>query len=81
MVAEAVAPSRFERNPAPPPSEQLRAPNARLSPPMNCHAKRLECVQLAGAVVRHGRFESGSELHALQTLRAIRLPRPPPETP
>src|ERR1035437_1920809 len=40
---------------------------------MNCPAKRLECVQLAGAVVRHGRPESGSKLHALQTLRAIRL--------
>jgi hypothetical protein len=40
---------------------------------MNCHAKRLECVQLAGAVVRRGGFESGSKLHALQTLRAVRL--------
>jgi len=42
---------------------------------MNCHAKRLECVQLAGAVARQGWFESGSELHALQTLRANRLRR------
>jgi hypothetical protein len=40
---------------------------------MNGHAKRLECAQLAGAVVRQGGFESGSKLHALQTLRAIRL--------
>ena len=40
---------------------------------MNCHAKRLECVQLAGAVIRQGRFESGSKLHALQTLHAVRL--------
>jgi hypothetical protein len=40
---------------------------------MNWHAKRLECVQLAGAVVRRGWFESGSKLHALQTLRAVRL--------
>src|ERR1035438_3120859 len=40
---------------------------------MNCHAKRLECVQLAGAVVRRGWSESGSKLHALQTLRAVRL--------
>ena|ERR1035437_153513 len=40
---------------------------------MNCHAKRLECVQLAGAVVRRGWFKSGSKLHALQTLRAVRL--------
>ena len=36
-------------------------------------AKRLECVQLAGAFVRRGRLESGSKLHALQTLRAVRL--------
>src|ERR1017187_9796574 len=40
---------------------------------MNCHAKRLECVQLAGAVVRRWWSESGSKLHALQTLRAVRL--------
>ena len=51
---------------------------------MNCHAKRLEYVQLvhppqccyggrAGAVVRRGWSESGSKLHALQTLRAVRL--------
>ena len=33
------------------------------------NAKRLECVQLAGAVVKRGRGESGSKLHALQTLR------------
>src|ERR1017187_4783807 len=37
------------------------------------HAKRLECVQLAGAVIRRGCFESGGKLHALQTLRAVRL--------
>jgi hypothetical protein len=35
---------------------------------MNYHAKRLECVLLAGAVVKRGRAESGSKLHALQTL-------------
>jgi hypothetical protein len=40
---------------------------------MNCHAKRMECVQLAGAVVKRGRLKSGSKLHALQTLRAVRL--------
>src|ERR1035438_4417202 len=51
---------------------------------MNCPAKRLEYVQLvhppqccyegrAGAVVRRGWSESGSKLHALQTLRAVRL--------
>ena len=34
------------------------------------NAKRLECVQLAGAIVARGRAESGSKLHALQTLRA-----------
>jgi hypothetical protein len=34
------------------------------------NAKRLECVQLAGAFVKRGRAESGSKLHALQTLRA-----------
>src|ERR1035438_9528132 len=38
---------------------------------MNCHAKRLECDQLAGAVLRWRRLESGSKLHALQTLRAV----------
>jgi len=37
-------------------------------------AKRLECVQLAGAVVRRGRSESGSKLHALQTLRDTGMP-------
>jgi hypothetical protein len=38
----------------------------------NGHAKRLECVQLAGAVAGRGWLESGSKLHALQTLRAVR---------
>jgi hypothetical protein len=42
---------------------------------MNCHAKRMECVQLAGAVVRRGvvwkREQAGRTLH---TLRAVRLP-------
>ena len=33
-------------------------------------AKRMECVQLAGAIAKGGRPESGSKLHALQTLRA-----------
>jgi len=33
-------------------------------------AKRLECVQLAGAFEWPGAYESGSKLHALQTLRA-----------
>jgi len=47
---------------------------------MNCHAKRLECVQLvhptqgyggqAAAVVRQRWLENGSKLRALQTLRA-----------
>src|ERR1035441_4338401 len=40
---------------------------------MDCHAKRLECVQLAGAVVRRWWSVSGSKLRALQTLRAVRL--------
>jgi len=52
---------------------------------MNCHAKRMECVQLlhppqrccggrAGAVLTHGGVESGSKkLHAVQTLRAVQL--------
>src|SRR5260221_676122 len=35
----------------------------------NC-AKRMECVQLAGAVARAGWSKSGSKLHALHTLRA-----------
>ena len=39
----------------------------------NRHAKRLECDQHAGAVVRRGWLESGNKLHALQTLRAGRL--------
>jgi hypothetical protein len=34
------------------------------------NAKRLEYVQLAGAVVKRGCAESGSKLRALQTLRA-----------
>ena len=54
MVAKSVAPSRCVRNAAQPPSEQPRTPNASFNSPMNCHAKRLECVQLAGAVVRRG---------------------------
>src|ERR1039458_1128273 len=37
----------------------------------DCHAKRLECDQLAGAVVCWRWLESGSKLHALQTLRAV----------
>jgi cytochrome c oxidase assembly protein subunit 15 len=37
-------------------------------PQPNC-AQRLECAQLAGAIGRRGRFESGSKLHTLQTLR------------
>ena len=35
-----------------------------------CSAKRLECVQLAGAIVKRGHSKSGSKLRALQTLRA-----------
>ena len=31
------------------------------------------CVQLAGAVTRRRKLESGSKLRALQTLRAVRL--------
>ena len=38
-------------------------------------AKRLECVQLAGAFGLAGASESGSKLHALQTLAR---PRPLP---
>jgi hypothetical protein len=37
-------------------------------------AKRLECVQLAGAIVKRDRAESGSKLRALQTLRARERP-------
>ena len=39
---------------------------------MNYHSKRMECVQLAGAVIRQRRLESGSKLPALQTLRAAK---------
>ena len=38
-------------------------------------AKRMECVELAPAVGCVARFESGSKLHALHTLRET---RPPP---
>ncbi len=34
----------------------------------------MACVQHAGAIVKRGRAESGSELHALQTLRAEERP-------
>src|SRR5438445_3915281 len=37
----------------------------------SCLAKRMECVELAPAVGCVARFESGSKLHALHTLRAI----------
>jgi hypothetical protein len=40
---------------------------------MNCRAKRLECVQLAGAFERCRVPDSGSKLDALQTLRALRM--------
>src|SRR5213592_385093 len=39
----------------------------------SCFAKRMECVELAPAVRCVARFESGSKLHALHTLRAVRL--------
>jgi hypothetical protein len=42
-------------------------------PGMNFRAKRLECVQLAGAIGKAGHPKSGSKLRALQTLRAVRL--------
>jgi len=35
-------------------------------------AKRMECVQLAGAFELAGPYESGSKLHAVQTLRGSR---------
>src|SRR5436309_10550314 len=37
----------------------------------SCFAKRMECVELAPAVRCVARFESGSKLHALHTLRAV----------
>ena len=40
---------------------------------VNRHAQRLECNQLAGALKRCRAPESGSKLHALQTLRAVWL--------
>src|SRR5712671_2241341 len=36
-------------------------------------AKRMECVQLAGAVVLPWAIKSGSKLQALHTLREVRL--------
>ena len=39
---------------------------------MNCHAKRLECVELAPALAPSP-YDSASKLVALQTLRAARL--------
>jgi hypothetical protein len=40
---------------------------------VNRHAQRLECDQLADALERCRAPESGSKLHALQTLRAVWL--------
>ena len=40
---------------------------------MNCHAKRLECVELAPAFEPPPPYDSASKLDALQTLRAVRL--------
>ena len=40
---------------------------------MNCHAKHMECDQLAGAVEGCHAPESRSKLRALQTLRAVQL--------
>jgi hypothetical protein len=37
-----------------------------------CHAKRLECAELAPAFGRAAPFENASKLDALQTLRAFR---------
>src|SRR6266581_4108149 len=37
----------------------------------SCFAKRMECVELAPAVRCVARFDSGSKLHALHTLRAV----------
>jgi hypothetical protein len=48
--------------------EDLTQRHSAAEPQPNC-AKRLECVQLAGAVGRRRRCESGSKLRALQTLR------------
>ncbi len=42
--------------------------------PLSNLAKRLECVQLAGALGPPSVLESGSKLRALQTLRAIHAP-------
>src|SRR5438552_16028070 len=39
----------------------------------SCFAKRMECVELAPAVRCVARFDSGSKLHALHTLRAVRF--------
>jgi hypothetical protein len=38
---------------------------------MNCHAKRLECVELAPAFEPPPPYDSASKLDALQTLRAV----------
>src|SRR5438552_1713667 len=40
----------------------------------SCFAKRMECVELAPAVRCVARFDSGSKLHALHTLRETRPP-------
>jgi hypothetical protein len=39
--------------------------------PQPTGAKRMECVQLAGAVVAGSAFESGNKLQALHTLREL----------
>jgi hypothetical protein len=39
-------------------------------------AKRMECVELAGAFAKGKRSDSASKLEALHTLRDIRMPSP-----
>ena len=52
---------------------EAKAQQIHQSPRRPTRAKRLECVQLAGAFRRGGACDSGSKLRALQTLRAQRM--------
>jgi hypothetical protein len=55
-------------------SRLLHCEGHRAARPQPNVAKRLECVQLAAALEPRRAFDSGSKLHALQTLRDIRCP-------
>ena len=51
--------------------QTAEARKARRGKPQPNSAKRMECVQLAGAFEPPAAHESGSKLHALHTLREV----------